>query len=149
MELLKRRLERVAQLYQERFGVDVRSIKGSGAAGGLGGGLAAIGAKLVPGFDLVAEKLTLADRIAGADLVVTGEGFLDKQSFAGKAVGGVAQLADKAGVPVLVIVGDGETDAPVPFVSLVERFGRDRSFEGPAPCITEVVAERLAEAKGA
>ena len=50
VELLKRRLERVAQLYQERFGVDVRSIKGSGAAGGLGGGLAAIGAKLVPGF---------------------------------------------------------------------------------------------------
>jgi glycerate kinase len=145
VELLKRRLERVAQLYQERFGVDVRSVKGSGAAGGLGGGLAAIGAKLVPGFDLVADKLSLADRIAGADLVVTGEGFLDKQSFAGKAVGGVAQLADKAGVPVLVIVGDGEPDAPIPFVSLVDRFGRDRSFESPAPCITEVVAERLAQ----
>ncbi len=75
------------------------SIKGSGAAGGLGGGLAAIGAKLVPGFDLVAEKLSLADRIARADLVVTGEGYLDKQSFAGKAVGGVAHLADQAGRP--------------------------------------------------
>jgi glycerate 2-kinase len=143
VELLKRRLERVAQLYQERFGTDVRSIKGSGAAGGLGGGLAAIGARLVPGFDLVAEKLTLADRIASADLVVTGEGYLDKQSFAGKAVGGVARLAAQAGVPVLVIAGDGEAGAPVPFVSLVERFGRDRSFGEPGVCITEVVAERL------
>ncbi len=116
VELLKRRLERVAQLYQERFGVDVRSIKGSGAAGGLGGGLAAIGAKLVPGFDLVAEKLSLADRIARADLVVTGEGYLDKQSFAGKAVGGVAHLAGQVGVPVVVIAGDGEAGSPIPFV---------------------------------
>lgn len=149
VELLRRRLERVAQLYQERFGVDVREVTGSGVAGGLGGGLVAIGAKLVPGFDLVAEKLCLAERIARADLVVTGEGFLDKQSFAGKAVGGVASLAAKAGVPVLVVVGDGERGAqaeglgPVPFVSLVERFGRERSFEGPGPLITEVVAERL------
>jgi glycerate 2-kinase len=147
VELLKRRLDRVAQLYQERFGVDVRSIKGSGAAGGLGGGLAAIGAKLVPGFDLVAEKLALADRIAEADLVVTGEGYLDQQSFAGKAVGGVARLADEAGVPVLVIAGDGEPDAPIPYVSLVERFGRTRSFDGPGPCITEVVSERLGKEK--
>jgi glycerate kinase len=143
VELLKRRLERVAQLYEERFGVDVRSIKGSGAAGGLGGGLLAIGAKLVPGFDLVAEKLSLAERIAEADLVVTGEGYLDKQSFAGKAVGGVARLAEHAGVPVLVIAGDGEPDAPIPFVSMVDRFGRTRSFDDPSPCITEVVAERL------
>jgi glycerate 2-kinase len=148
VELLKRRLERVAQLYQERYGVDVRSIKGSGAAGGLGGGLAAIGAKLVPGFDLVAEKLSLADRIARADLVVTGEGYLDKQSFAGKAVGGVAHLAGQAGVPVVVIAGDGEAGSPIPFVSLVERFGRDRSFDSPAECITEVVAERLGGANG-
>jgi glycerate 2-kinase len=147
VELLKRRLERVAQLYQERFGVDVRPIKGSGAAGGLGGGLVAIGAKLVPGFDLVAEKLALADRVAGADLVVTGEGFLDKQSFAGKAVGGVARLAAQAGVPLLVIAGDGEPGAPIPFVSLVDRFGRDRSFDSPGPCITEVVSERLGAAQ--
>jgi len=147
VQLLKRRLERVAQVYEERFGVDVRSLKGSGAAGGLGGGLAAIGAKLVPGFDLVAEKLSLADRIAAADLVVTGEGYLDKQSFAGKAVGGVVQLAAKAGVPVLVVVGDSEPGAPIPFVSMVERFGRDRSFDEAGPCITEVVGEWLTSAR--
>ncbi len=148
VELLKRRLERVAQLYQERFGIDVREIPRSGAAGGLGGGLAAIGAKLVPGFDLVADKLSLADRIAAADLVVTGEGYLDKQSFAGKAVGGVAGLAELAGVPVLIVAGDGEADAPVPFVSLVKRFGAKRAFSSPAACITEVVLGRLARERG-
>ncbi len=131
VELLKRRLERVAQLYQERFGLDVRPLPGSGAAGGLGGGLAALGAKLVPGFDIVADKLSLAERIAAADLVVTGEGHLDEQSFAGKAVGGVARLAQQAGVPLLIVAGDGYDAAPVPFVSLVKRFGTERAFSAP------------------
>ena len=61
MELLKRRLARVAQLYVERFGIDVRDLPGSGAAGGLGGGLAALGATLVPGFELVADRFELAE----------------------------------------------------------------------------------------
>ena len=55
-------------------------------AGGLAGGLAALGATLVPGFDVVADALSLAERVDDVDLVVTGEGFLDAQSFAGKAV---------------------------------------------------------------
>ena len=62
------------------------------------------------GFDVVAEALQLADRIASAALVVTGEGFLDEQSFRGKAVGGVTELAREAGVPVLVVVGDVYVD---------------------------------------
>ena len=93
VELLTRRLERLAQLYQERFGVDVRALEGSGAAGGLAGGLAALGATLHSGFDLVAERIELAERIEGADLVITGEGLLDDESFHGKAVGGVVALA--------------------------------------------------------
>src|SRR5205807_1880232 len=82
-------------------GVDVRSLPGAGAAGGLAGGLAAVGASLVPGFDLVADAIGLAERIEGADLVLTGEGFLDDQSFQGKAVGGVVGLAREHGVPVV------------------------------------------------
>ncbi|MBV8305325.1 MAG: glycerate kinase, partial [Acidimicrobiia bacterium] len=128
--LLRRRLERLAQVYERDYGVDVRTVPGSGAAGGLAGGLAALGAKLVPGFDVVADALSLAERLDGAGLVVTGEGFLDEQSFAGKAVGGVVDLAREAGVPVLVVVGDiyaeelpaGALDG-LEVVSLVERFG--------------------------
>ncbi|HLY83847.1 MAG TPA: glycerate kinase, partial [Acidimicrobiales bacterium] len=67
VELLSRRLERLAQVYEEDRGVDVRPLPGGGAAGGLAGGLAAIGAELVPGFDLVAEALDLAERLEGAD----------------------------------------------------------------------------------
>jgi glycerate kinase len=145
--LLTRRLERLAQVYAAQFGVDVRTVPGSGAAGGLAGGLAALGATLVPGFEVVADTIDLAERMEHADLVVTGEGFLDEQSFKGKAVGGVAALAAEVGVPVLVVTGDadaGSAPPDVPVVSLVDRFGRERAMNDTLACVEEVVAGHLA-----
>lgn len=144
VELLRRRLSRLALDYLERTGVDVTALPGAGAAGGLAGGLATIGARLVPGFDLVADVIGLAERLAVADLAVTGEGTLDDWSFAGKAVGGVVDLAREAGVPVLVVAGDVRGNPPVPAVSLVERFGRRRSLADPTGLVGRVVSERLA-----
>jgi glycerate kinase len=141
--LLGRRLERLAQVYEDDFGVDVRPLAGGGAAGGLGGGLAALGGELVPGFEVVADAIDLAERIEGADLVVTGEGFLDEQSFAGKAVGGVLTLAAEANVPVLTVVGDAAGDHPVDYVSLVARYGKQRARTDTLACIEEVVSESL------
>jgi glycerate kinase len=146
VELLTRRLERLAQVYLEDHGVDVRDLEGSGAAGGLAGGLAAVGATLVEGFDVVAEETDLYGRIEGADLVITGEGFLDAQSFEGKVVGGVAGLAAEAGVPVVAIAGeiyDGASER-VPAVSLTARFGEERSRQATIACVEEVTAELLA-----
>lgn len=150
VELLRRRLERLAQVYREDHGVDVTELEGGGAAGGLAGGLAALGAELEPGFDLVAEELDLAGHMDGADLVVTGEGFLDDQSFQGKVVGGVVELAAELGVPVLVVAGEVFDGPPrqvmadgVTAVSLVERFGEERARAHTAACITEVVAAHL------
>ena len=149
VELLRRRLERLVQIYHDEHGVDVSDLVGGGAAGGLAGGLAAIGATLVPGFDLVAEEVGLDELIEGADLVITGEGFLDEQSFEGKVVGGVAGLAGSLGVPVLAIVGavyDGVDDRVtdgLEIVSLAERFGEERSMADPLACVAEMVEERL------
>ena len=97
VDMLRGRLERLAQMYQEQYGVDVRGLPGTGAAGGLAGGLVALGGKLLPGFDLVADEVDLHDHIAAADLVLTGEGYLDEQSFDGKVVGGVQALCAEAG----------------------------------------------------
>ena len=149
VELLRRRLERLVQVYRETYGVDVSELPGAGAAGGLGGGLAALGAELVSGFDLVADDVQLADAIEQADLVVTGEGYLDAQSFEGKVVGGVAAMAAEHGVPVLVVVGDADrfvTDAhrDLRVVSLVERCGDERARTAPCDCIAEVVAAEAA-----
>jgi glycerate kinase len=147
VELLRRRLERLAQVYLEDYGVDVSELPGAGAAGGLAGGLAAIGAVLEAGVDLVADELGLLDCMEEADLVVTGEGFLDEQSFEGKVVGGVVGAAEELGVPVLVVAGQvfDEVADRVPSVSLVDRFGDDRARADTCACVEEVVAERLAE----
>ena len=149
VEFLRRRLERLAEVYLEEHHVDVRELRGSGAAGGLAGGLAAIGARLADGFELVAEERNLADHIETADLVVTGEGYLDDESFEGKVVGGVVEIATSLGIPVLVVVGgmeDGE-QLPIPagveVVSLTERFGEDAARSGTAALIEQVVTERL------
>lgn len=145
VELLRRRLERLAQVYREDYGVDVTGLDGSGAAGGLAGGLVAAGAELHPGFELVADEIDLYERFEGADLVVTGEGFLDAQSFDGKVVGGVAELAHDLDVPVLAIVGqafDG-TEERLPTLSLVDEFGEKRARTDPLTCIRDLVARRL------
>jgi glycerate kinase len=143
VEFLTRRLTRLAQVYEARFGVDVRDLPGAGAAGGLAGGLAAVGAALVGGFEVVAETIDLAGRLEGADLVVTGEGTIDEQSFNGKAVGGVVELAHEMGVPVLVVAGDAVGDHPVPYETLVARFGPARAMADTTSCVSELVEERL------
>jgi glycerate 2-kinase len=149
VELLRRRLDRLADVYLSDYGVDVRDLTGAGSAGGLAGGLAVAGAVLVPGFDAVADEIDLHDAVERADLVITAEGFLDQQSFEGKVVGGVVGLAAPLGVPCVAIVGEVVEDLEPPgkdfeIVSLVERFGRERAHADTLACIAEVAGEVLA-----
>ncbi len=90
---LTQRLAALAARYRTEMGVDVTTVPGAGAAGGLGGGLFVLGARLLPGFELVADLVGLPARLENADLVVTGEGHLDPPSFEGKVPGGVLGLA--------------------------------------------------------
>ncbi len=146
VRMLTGRLERLVQMYRDEFGVDVSDIPGAGAAGGLAGALAAVGGKLVPGFELVADELDLHDAIADADLVVTGEGHMDAQSFEGKVVGGVQEVCARYGRPVGAVVGDADDDVAdrLPFVSLVQRFGLERAMAEPMWCIEHAAAELIA-----
>jgi glycerate kinase len=144
--LLARRLERLAQVYEEENGVDVADLPGSGAAGGLAGGLAALGAKLVPGFELIADSIDLVQRIEGADLTVTGESFLDEHSFEGGAVGGVMELCREAGVAVVSVVIEAHGEQADPVIDLVERFGRERALTATVECVEEAMAAHLAGA---
>jgi glycerate kinase len=107
---LTRRLASLADQYERRTGVDVRVLTGAGAAGGLAGGLAAIGAELEPGFDVVANAADLDRALEDVELVVTGEGRLDATSFAGKVVGGVLEWSADAGVPHVAVIAGQVTD---------------------------------------
>jgi glycerate kinase len=148
VELLRRRLDRLADVYLSDYGVDVHDLTGAGAAGGLAGGLAVAGAALVPGFDAVADELDLHDALEGADLVITAEGFLDQQSFEGKVIGGLVGLAAPLGIPCVAIVGEVVEDLEPPgkdfeIVSLVEQFGRERAHAETLTCIETVARDVL------
>jgi glycerate kinase len=140
------RLRSLSARYRRDFGVDVDTVPGAGAAGGLAGGLAALGARIVPGFDLVAAMTGLADRLEGADLVITGEGHLDPPSFAGKVPGGVLALV--AGrCPVICIVGHADDallrspPAGLQIISLTERFGAERARRQTCELVAEVTEQ--------
>ncbi len=136
--------EQVLILRDRLSRLDVSDIPGSGAAGGLAGGLAAVGGLLLPGFDLVADRLDLAEHLAGADLVVTGEGRIDATSVTGKVVGRVLERAAAAGVETLVVAGEVAANAPIGALSLVERYGPERALAETAKCLAELVENGLA-----
>ncbi|MGW6919125.1 glycerate kinase [Kitasatospora sp. NPDC054939] len=112
--LLERGLRRFAGL----LGGDPQQ-PGAGAAGGTAYGLAAAwGARIAPGAAAVADLLGLDAALAGADLVVTGEGRFDGTSLLGKAVGEVIARAGRAGTPVRVVAGESADDRALTLVSL-------------------------------
>jgi glycerate kinase len=139
-------LGHLAAVVHRDLGVDLRDEPGAGAAGGLGFGLMAFcGAHLRPGVEVVAEAVGLAERMRGADLVLTGEGRFDAQSLRGKVVAGVLRSAAEHGVPAAVVCGDAEAGiAPpggAPVVSLVERFGREAALADAPRCLRDLAQE--------
>jgi glycerate kinase len=105
-------LQHYAAIVERDLGVDIASLPGAGAAGGLGGGLVAfLGARIASGAELVADAIDLRQRIARADVVFTGEGRLDAQTAYGKSVSVVARLAKEGGRPVVALAGSIERDA--------------------------------------
>ncbi len=103
-----------ADIVSRDLSADVRDVPGSGAAGGLGGGIMAfLGGQLRPGIDIVLDTLRFDDKLNGADLVITGEGGMDFQTVYNKAPIGVARLAKARGIAVIGVsgsLGKGYTD---------------------------------------
>jgi glycerate kinase len=103
---LDRNLDRFARIIERDLSINIRDLPGSGAAGGLGGGLVAFaGGRLQPGAGLMIEAVNLEERLRGACLCLTGEGAIDGQSAYGKTAVAVASLARSFNCPTLAIVG--------------------------------------------
>jgi glycerate kinase len=112
VEQLDNGLNRLAAVIRKDLGVKVAKLPGAGAAGGQGAGLVAfLGARIRPGVDLVINVIGLEKKLAGCDLVVTGEGRMDGQTAFGKGPAGVAKIARKLGIPVIAICGSLGPDA--------------------------------------
>jgi len=113
-EMVKRldaALAHYADIIERDLGIDIRDVPGAGAAGGLGAGLITfLGAKLLPGIEIVIQATGLVEHLKDANLVFTGEGRIDSQTACGKVPVGVARKAKTFGLPVIAIagaIGDG------------------------------------------
>lgn len=144
VDLLEEALERFAAVVRRVTGVDLRGLPGAGAAGGLAGGLHAfLGAAIESGFDIVAGVTRFADRLAAADLVITGEGSYDEQSLAGKVTGRILEAARAAGKPAVVFAGR----ASLPGARTIAELEPDpaRAMERAAVLLRQLAAAWAAE----
>jgi glycerate 2-kinase len=136
VEQLDRALAHWADLVAKATGADRRETPGAGAAGGVGFGLVAVlGATTRPGAQLVFELTGLLEELEAADLVVTGEGSLDRQTLHGKAPAAVAAAARDAGVPVVAVAGR---------VTLTEREVADAGLTAAYALLDEATSEHEA-----
>ncbi len=111
VDILEGALWRCAAVVRRSLGVDFATVPGGGAAGGLAAGLVAfLGARIESGFDVVAGVSGLAERLEGADLVLTGEGSFDGQSVQGKTTGRIREMAAANGKPCVIFAGRAEAE---------------------------------------
>ncbi len=112
VEVLDSNLRYFSKIVKKELNIDVQSIPGAGAAGGLGAGLVAfLDGELRPGIEIVLEVNNFDEKVRDADLVITGEGKLDGQTVNGKTPIGVAKAAKKYNIPVVAIGGTIDDDA--------------------------------------
>jgi glycerate 2-kinase len=141
LEILERALTRLADTVTRELSCDFRNNPGAGAAGGLGCGLMSFcNAELRPGFDVVADAVQLEEKIRRADVVITGEGKLDRQTLEGKAPVGVALRARKFGKRVFAVVGRAAPDQQVR-----DTFDGVYELGGSIPQARELLRERARE----
>lgn len=107
MAFLDAQAVRLANQLATDYGIDLDRLSGSGAAGGIGGALLLLGAKMASGFTVVSQLIGLEEQIKKSDLVITGEGRIDQQTIHGKVPYGVARLAksmEKRSLPYVEVV---------------------------------------------
>ncbi len=151
---LERAMSHYADVIERHAGAKMRDVPGAGAAGGVGFGFVALaGARLQPGAELVLDAVGFSNRLAGADLVVTGEGRIDRQTLAGKAPYAVARAAAKRHIPAVAVAGSidcAATDlAELGFASAMSIVRSPITLEdaiASAAPLTEDAAERLGRA---
>jgi glycerate kinase len=145
VRVLEQALARWVDALEAHLDVAVRDLPGAGAAGGLGAALLALGARREPGIALVRALVRCDERVAAADLVVTGEGCLDGSSLMGKVVAGVAAAAAAHAVPCLAVAGEvrvGRREAGAAGIeatyALVDAVGSERALGDAAQSLREV-----------
>ncbi|BFM40596.1 glycerate kinase [Synechocystis sp. LKSZ1] len=147
VERLDLGLRNVAQILKQETGFEA-NFPGAGAAGGLGAGAVwGLQAQLKSGFQAIAELTGLEQKLQACDLVITGEGFLDVQSWQGKVVSGVWQLAQKYGKPLVILAGQSSFEHYPGVAQIISLVGPDISAEQACQSPASALKQRCQELK--
>lgn len=151
VELLDQGLRHLADMIRIYLNKDISSLKGGGAAGGMGAGAAAfLNGELTAGIDVILESADLASLLKDADLVITGEGSCDAQSLMGKALSGIARYTKTAGVPLIVVAGGVKGDIKAFYDAgvhaVVSCTRRPIAFKELAPLAEDFLRQSLTDA---
>lgn len=127
-----------SKIVEKQKSIDLCKIVGGGAAGGTGASLVAfLKGKIRPGIEVVMEAIQFEEKIIGADLIITGEGKLDRQTLSGKVITGVSKIARKRQIPVIALCGSLQLDG-----KQINALGIRSAFSiVPAPCTLETAME--------
>lgn len=146
IDKLDKGLQNLSSVIQSQLNKDIGQYPGAGAAGGMGGGfLAFLNSDLKSGIKLMLDVLHFAEKITGADLIITGEGKVDRQTIMGKVSSGILDEAKKQNIPVIVIAGSIEhveemnkagfqaifsiTPSPIPLEKAIDPIFASRNIE--------------------
>ena len=151
VEQLDASLKNFAKVVERDTGTSIDAVPGSGAAGGLGGGMMAfLGGSLRAGVDIVLDHVGLDEKLEGADLVITGEGRIDFQTVYNKAPIGVARRAKRRGIPVLAVcgsLGKGFEDVHAEGIdAVVSILAAPMTLDEASARAGELIADAVAEA---
>lgn len=114
MPIIRKALKNFKNVVLQQYGINLDEIRGSGAAGGIGGAMKVIlNAEIMSGFGIVKEIVFLEDEIKQSDIIITGEGKIDKQTFYGKSTKKVVDIAYRYKKPVILIAGTITKDAKI------------------------------------
>lgn len=136
VERLDEGLGSLASVIHRQLGADILHLPGAGAAGGMGGGCVAfLGAALKPGIEAILDLVEFDSHLSGADLVITGEGRIDSQSFRGKVISGITRRTRANSIPVIAIVGSIDQSASAAYdLGVTALFGINREGKSFADC---------------
>jgi len=139
-------LKNLSAIVEDMHEIDLQLIKGSGAAGGIAGGTYVfLGAQIVSGFEFMSELLSLDEEVKKADLVITGEGKVDSQTWEGKVVSGVLEICKKHNKKLLIICGISESSATPQEVNIIQLRDKDMSVQYALSHAGELLESKIEE----
>jgi glycerate 2-kinase len=139
-------LMRVANIIQQQTGIELQKVSGAGAGGGIAGGMhALLGASLKRGIDVVFEIVKFKEAVQWADVVITGEGKVDEQTWQGKVVSGVMVVAKKFKKQVIIVCGQSNESShnQIPIISLSKEVGYEEAIKNPTRALVAIAGKIL------